>query len=159
MNMDAADHVLGLLYDRRGLPFSMDELLSASGLDRDRLERLLEDLERRGYPTERCGTGLRLVLPVRLNAHLIKRALATLRVGREVICFDWVGSTNDVAFEMARQPGADGVVVTAEAQRSGRGRQGRKWMSRAGENVLLSVLLMERGGEALPHEALTIAAG
>jgi len=75
-----------------------------------------------------------------------------------VICFDEVDSTNDVAFDSARQADADGMVVLAEFQRRGRGRLGRQWISAPGENILLSALRIDAGGK-WPHEAVTIAAG
>ena len=49
-----------------------------------------------------AGVGIRLAAPVRLDAWLIDRDLAVERVGRCVVCFDSVGSTNDVAFASAR---------------------------------------------------------
>lgn len=75
-----------------------------------------------------------------------------------MLCFSEVDSTNDVAWSSARQRGGDGLVIFAEAQRRGRGRRGREWISPAGKNLLFSVLLCE-GVDALPSEAVTIAAG
>lgn len=74
------------------------------------------------------------------------------------MCFEEVDSTNDVAWSSARQTGADGLVIFAEAQRRGRGRQGRRWFSPTGQNLLLSILLCE-AVDALSPEAVTIAAG
>jgi len=94
----------------------------------------------------------------RLDGARIERDLGTRRVGRHVLCFAEVDSTNDVALTAARQADADGLAVLAEHQRAGRGRMGRTWHSPPGANLLLSVLLTEDAG-ALPHEAVTIAAG
>ncbi len=157
--MKATDKVLGLLYDREEGFFSVDELASAAGTNRAGVDRAVDELRQRGQELEESpGHGLRLIRPVRLDSHLIERGLGVKRVGRSVICFDEVASTNDVAMDSANQPGADGLVVTAELQRRGRGRQGRRWLSEAGKNVMLSALLFDLAG-ALPHEALTIAAG
>ena len=93
-----------------------------------------------------------------LVAGRIEAGLGTRRVGRSVICFDRVGSTNDVAADAARAGPSDGLVVTAEAQRAGRGRMGRQWQSEPGANLLLSVVL-EDPRRALPQEALTVSAG
>ncbi len=94
----------------------------------------------------------------KLDAGQIERGLGTARVGRCVLCFDEVDSTNDVAWDSARQDNADGLVILAESQRMGRGRLGRKWLSRPGENLLFSVLLLE-GDAPISQEAITIAAG
>lgn len=51
------------------------------------------------------------------------------------------GSTNDEATRLGRAGAAEGTVVTAGQQTSGRGRQGRRWHSPPDENLYLSVLL------------------
>jgi BirA family biotin operon repressor/biotin-[acetyl-CoA-carboxylase] ligase len=151
--------ILGALYDRRDQCTSFAELSAISGLGREKLHAALEKFSLAGQRLETSPShGARLISPVRLHAHLIERNLGTLRAGRHVICFDEVGSTNDVAFDSARQADSDGLVVLAEAQRKGRGRLGRKWVSPSGSNILLSVLLVDEH-EQLAQEALTIAAG
>ncbi|HEX2274899.1 MAG TPA: biotin--[acetyl-CoA-carboxylase] ligase [Acidimicrobiales bacterium] len=52
-----------------------------------------------------------------------------------------VGSTNDVAAELARSGAAEGVVVVADHQTAGRGRWGRAWAARPGSSLLVSVVL------------------
>jgi len=157
--MTHARKVLEQLYDRPEGYFSTDELASAVACDRQAVADALAELRRAGHLMQFSPTnGVRLVRPVRLDGRLIERRLGTRRIGRSVICFDEVDSTNDVAAEAALQGDADGLVVLAEWQRSGRGRQGRRWLSPPGANVLMSVLLTHLA-EPLPHEALTIAAG
>ena len=51
-----------------------------------------------------------------------------------------VGSTNDIARELAETGAPEGTLVTARRQRSGRGRRGNAWESIEG-NVFLSVIL------------------
>jgi len=51
------------------------------------------------------------------------------------------GSTNDDAKTGAREGAPHGATWLAEAQRAGRGRQGRAWLSTPGENLLFTVLL------------------
>lgn len=157
--MTSANQLLEVLYDCRGMFLTVGELLARSGLDERRLARALTSLRERGHVIEETPlAGLRLVCPVNLDAHLIERELRTLRVGRNAICFGEVTSTNDVAFDSARQARSDGLVVLAELQTKGRGRLGRKWVSPRGANILMSVLLHDAKGQ-LPDEALTIAAG
>jgi BirA family biotin operon repressor/biotin-[acetyl-CoA-carboxylase] ligase len=50
-------------------------------------------------------------------------------------------STNRVAMEMAENGAAHGTVVVADAQTAGRGRMGRRWVSPAGKNLYVSLLL------------------
>lgn len=52
-----------------------------------------------------------------------------------------VGSVLDVAHELAASGVPQGLLVVAEEQTAGRGRQGRSWHSAAGAGVWLAVLL------------------
>jgi len=155
--MDDANIILGALYDRRDF-ISMHELATLLG-EAGRLERSLEELTGRGHLFDRQpDRGVRLAGPMRLDAYLVERDLDTELIGRSVICFDEVDSTNDVVMASAARPGSGGLVVTAESQRSGRGRRGSLWISPPGSGLLFSVLLTD-GPDQLDHEAVTIAAG
>ncbi|MCU1492061.1 MAG: biotin/acetyl-CoA-carboxylase ligase [Acidimicrobiaceae bacterium] len=52
-----------------------------------------------------------------------------------------VGSTNQVALDLAASGGAEGLVVVAREQSAGRGRRGRAWSAPPGGCLLCSVLL------------------
>jgi len=93
-----------------------------------------------------------------LDAGKILDGLDTLRVGRSILCFKEVNSTNDVAWDSARQGNSDGLVILAEAQRHGRGRHGKIWLSPPGTAILMSVVLMD-DSVCINPGALTIAAG
>jgi BirA family biotin operon repressor/biotin-[acetyl-CoA-carboxylase] ligase len=156
--MQRARKLLDLLYARRDGWTSRGEMASVAGVSERRVDAAVALLRQRGHAIDaRSGLGLRLTEPVRMDAWLIERGLDTRRVGRSVICFDEVASTNDVAFASARQQNVDGLVIVAEHQSAGRGRAGRKWHSPPGANVLLSALLT--GDELPPAGAITIAAG
>lgn len=67
--------------------------------------------------------------------------LPTKCLGRRVLLFDTVDSTNTQAAEFGEDPEHDGLVVVADSQTAGRGQHGRSWTSKPGAGVLLSVLL------------------
>ncbi len=67
--------------------------------------------------------------------------LDTRRVGRRVLVFDRLDSTNSRAAALAADPANDGVAVLAREQTAGRGQYGRTWLCPAGSGVLLSVLV------------------
>jgi BirA family transcriptional regulator, biotin operon repressor / biotin---[acetyl-CoA-carboxylase] ligase len=78
-------------------------------------------------------------------------------IGKTVLRFDRLPSTNDLAREMAASGTEEGVVVTAREQTAGRGRMGRNWSSPAGEGLYLSVILRPQiKPEAAP--VITLAA-
>ncbi|HEY8368209.1 MAG TPA: biotin--[acetyl-CoA-carboxylase] ligase [Thermodesulfobacteriota bacterium] len=76
-----------------------------------------------------------------LTRDAVERGLATRVVGRPLEVHGAVGSTNDLVREAARAGAPEGLAVLADAQTAGRGRLGRPWVSPAGVNVYLSVLL------------------
>jgi BirA family biotin operon repressor/biotin-[acetyl-CoA-carboxylase] ligase len=65
-------------------------------------------------------------------------------VGREVLVFEETNSTNDLAARAGRDGAGEGLVIFAETQTAGRGRLGRKWISRPHQGLLFSVLLRPR---------------
>jgi BirA family biotin operon repressor/biotin-[acetyl-CoA-carboxylase] ligase len=67
--------------------------------------------------------------------------LGTRRLGRQVLVFDRLESTNNLAAALAGNPANEGVVVLADEQTAGRGQLNRRWICPAGSGVLLSVLL------------------
>jgi BirA family biotin operon repressor/biotin-[acetyl-CoA-carboxylase] ligase len=67
--------------------------------------------------------------------------LETRRLGRRVLVFDVLDSTNTQAGALAHNPANDGIVVLAEEQTAGRGQQGRCWHCPRGAGILMSVLL------------------
>ncbi|MBN2131809.1 MAG: biotin--[acetyl-CoA-carboxylase] ligase [Sedimentisphaerales bacterium] len=79
----------------------------------------------------------------RLDPDAIQTNLRTRRIGRKVLVYDRTASTNDVAAEYARNPDHDGLVVFAEEQTTGRGRNGAAWHSRHGDSLLFSVVLID----------------
>ena len=64
-------------------------------------------------------------------------------LGRHVLAYESTGSTNDVCRQAAVQgrPKHETLVVLADQQSAGRGRQGHRWEARCGQSLLLSVLL------------------
>jgi BirA family biotin operon repressor/biotin-[acetyl-CoA-carboxylase] ligase len=58
-----------------------------------------------------------------------------------VIFFERVGSTNDVTCRLAAAGEAEGLLVVADQQTTGRGRLGRSWWAPKGAGLLFSLLL------------------
>ncbi len=72
---------------------------------------------------------------------------------------DETGSTNADVAEAARQGAAEGLVVIAERQTAGRGRQGRQWSSPARAGLAVSVLLRPAGVPVGRYGWLPLLAG
>jgi BirA family transcriptional regulator, biotin operon repressor / biotin---[acetyl-CoA-carboxylase] ligase len=71
--------------------------------------------------------------------------LRTLRkeklIGREVLFFSEIDSTNREARDRAEKGALEGTVVIADSQSCGKGRLGRSWESPSGSNLYLSIIL------------------
>lgn len=63
------------------------------------------------------------------------------RLGRRVLVYRQVDSTNTRAAGWAGQPETDGLAILADEQSAGRGQHGRSWQAPPRASVLLSVLL------------------
>jgi len=70
----------------------------------------------------------------------VLRSDVTLPPGWVLLAFDTVGSTNDEAMQRADRGAAEGTVVWARRQVSGRGRRGRVWQSPEG-NLYSSIVV------------------
>lgn len=76
----------------------------------------------------------------RLSVESIKKGLTTAFVGRRIIYHRSIGSTNDVAKELAAQGTPEGTLVIADEQTAGKGRLGRRWLAPPGTSLLISLL-------------------
>ncbi|MBQ6997506.1 MAG: biotin--[Oscillospiraceae bacterium] len=59
----------------------------------------------------------------------------------QIIWYDEITSTNDVAKDLIHQGAPHGTVLIADRQSGGRGRMGRSFVSPAGQGVYMSVIL------------------
>lgn len=62
-------------------------------------------------------------------------------IGRELLVFQEVTSTNDTAWDLAARGCQPGLVVCAKTQRSGRGQFERTWESASGKGLWFSILI------------------
>lgn len=89
---------------------------------------------RKGYRLEKAAD--------LLSADDIHACLNTRIMGRDrIICLAQTDSTNSQAKRLAAEGAAEGTVVVAESQTSGRGRRGRSWFSPAGQSIYASIIL------------------
>lgn len=78
-----------------------------------------------------------------LNIEVLRRQLDTrfFAIGDRLLYLPVVDSTNVLAMQLVHQRLDEGVVVLADSQTAGKGRQGRQWVDVSGCNVLASTLL------------------
>jgi len=71
----------------------------------------------------------------------LREGLKTHFFGRKIYAFGSIDSTNNCAKAIAGCGAAEGTVVIAEQQTSGKGRLGRLWIANPNENLTFSVVL------------------
>lgn len=90
-----------------------------------------------------------------LDAPGVRSALAGARVVRASHAVATVGSTQDVALDLAVGGAPSGTLVVADLQTAGRGRSGRTWDDHPDGRTLAMTLLLDTGDVAtiplLPH--------
>ncbi len=82
-----------------------------------------------------------------LDIARLEREIVGQRIGRRLDYRSSTTSTNDIAWDGVEQGDADGLVVLAEHQSSGRGRLGRTWSMPNAAGVLASVVICYEGSE------------
>ena len=113
------------------------------GVTRTSVWKCINELRTENYEIEASSrNGYRFVSkPVRLNSFEIAYRLGTVTIGRNVLYYDELDSTNSYAKKLATEGCEDGTVVIAGRQTAGRGRIGRNWYSPQDKGIYMTVVL------------------
>lgn len=122
---------------------SGQQLAEESGCSRTAIWKHIEELRGDGFSIEsKRKKGYRLIgRSDLLTENDILLGLETKKLGRNVIYFDSVDSTQKVAHKLAQEQAPEGTLVIAEEQVTGRGRMARPWHSPKGTGIWMSLLL------------------
>lgn len=143
--------ILDLLRSRQGQFTSGEEIANQLGVSRTAIWKHIKELKLAGYEIESYArSGYQLVgTPDRLLPELVGHQLGTQFLGQNIIHYDMVESTNEIAKKLARQGAAHGTVVVSEEQSVGKGRMDRQFCCPQG-GIWFSVILRPT---ILPQEA------
>ncbi len=132
-----------LFHENGGRFLSGEELAENLGVSRTTIWNHIHTLQGLGYQfTAQTHLGYRLdAVPDKLLPQEISFRLNTRFLGKMIHYYEQVGSTNDVALDLATKGAPEGTIVVAEQQARGRGRFGRTWFSPPGRNLILSLVL------------------
>ncbi len=105
--------------------------------------KAVNQLRESGYEIEAVpNKGYRLIsTPDILSEKELKSRRKTQWIGRDILYYDVIDSTNAEAKRVAEEGYGDGTLIVAENQQAGRGRRGRSWESPAGTTIAMSLLL------------------
>lgn len=136
------DKILEELYKNRGSYISGEVLATNFGVSRTAVWKHINILKEKGYNIETIsGKGYKLLeMEDKLLLGEIETSLNTNTIGKHIICFGSIDSTNSYAKKEIKKL-ADGTVILSEEQLCGRGRRGRDWASPEGTGIWMSLVL------------------
>lgn len=141
--MDKKQEVLRVLRES-GDFVSGQELSETLGVSRAYIWKIIQKLREEGYPVKAVtNKGYRL-LPVEadlFNEEQIAGKLHTKWAGHPLIFLEKTDSTNNEIYRLSDQGYPEGTLAVSSEQTGGKGRRGRTWISPAGVNVYMSILL------------------
>ena len=147
------EEILNILKSDSSGYTSGEWLCEKLGVSRSAIWKHIETLRALGYEIEAVPhQGYRLaVCPDKLIPEELKWGLKATTIGRKVLSYDIVPSTNDIAFDLAKKGLEEGTVIVADGQTHGKGRLGRHWNSPKGKGIYLSMILRP----ALPPQGIS----
>ena len=137
------ERVMDILQDNSDTYMSGESISENLEISRASVWKHISSLKKEGYEIEsKAGTGYRLVGKSvdRLTAYDVKKGLETGFIGQNFEYFETIDSTNTYAGKCAENS-PEGTVIAAGEQTAGRGRTGRKWISKSSEGIYFSLIL------------------
>ena len=122
---------------------SGQEIADAMGISRNAVWKQIERLRREGVQVEAVtGKGYRIKdLSMAFGAGSIGSLLDTKWLGRELLFYEEIDSTNEELKRRAAKGAKEGLMAVADIQNAGKGRRGRGWENPGGVNIAMSYLL------------------
>src|SRR6056297_1639751 len=121
---------------------SGEKISNILNVSRTAVWKNINNLKEKGYKIDSISRkGYKLISsPDILTYEEITPYLKTENIGKNILYFDTIDSTNKKAKGIA-ETSPDGTVVISKEQTAGRGRLGRNWSSPKGSSLLISILL------------------
>src|SRR6056297_1102966 len=121
---------------------SGEKISNILNVSRTAVWKNINNLKEKGYKIDSISRkGYKLISsPDILTYEEITPYLKTENIGKKILYFDTINSTNKKAKGIA-ETSPDGTVVISKEQTAGRGRLGRNWSSPKGSSLLISILL------------------
>lgn len=151
--MSISDNVLGFLEEHKGKYISGAEIASILGVSRNAVWKAVKGLQKKGYNIG-AVTNKGYILSADSNivsGKSIEKFIENKKIHVEY--FDSVTSTNTVLKEKAEHGAAEGLVIVSSEQTAGKGRRGKRFVSKGGTGIYFSLLLRPR---LKPRDALLI---
>lgn len=134
--------ILKELYKAKDEYISGERLSTKLGVSRNAIWKNIVNLKKEGHIIESArNRGYRLLSSdLEISQTDLQVSIGTKKIGKKILCFDEIDSTNNYAKKIACKE-EHGTVIIAERQTAGRGRRGREWVSPRNEGLWMSIIL------------------
>jgi BirA family transcriptional regulator, biotin operon repressor / biotin---[acetyl-CoA-carboxylase] ligase len=136
------ERILRELYTHKGEYVSGEGLSIKLNVSRTAIWKHINALKNEGYiiqTTQKKGYRL-LKSTEKLTPEELKINLTTKELGKKIIYFESIDSTNAYGKKIALSA-EHGTLIISEEQQEGRGRMGKNWFSPEGEGIWMSLIL------------------
>lgn len=143
------------ILEKRSNYVSGEEMSKNIGISRAAVWKHIKKLRELGYEIDsKTNEGYKLIKsPEKQIEFELERILDTKIIGKKILFFEEVDSTNNKAKQIALEK-KEGAVVISEIQTSGRGRRGREWQSPKGGIYVSFILKPNVSPERAPQLTL-----
>jgi len=143
------------ILEKKGGYVSGEEISKSIGISRAAVWKHIKKLREVGYEIDsKTSEGYKLIKsPEKQIEFELERMLDTKTIGKKILFFEEVDSTNNKAKQIALEE-KEGTVVISEMQTSGRGRRGREWHSPKGGIYVSFILKPNMSPEKAPQITL-----
>lgn len=143
------------ILEKKGDYVSGEEISKDIGISRAAVWKHIKKLRELGYEIDsKTNEGYKLIKsPEKQIEFELERMLDTKVIGKKILFFEEVDSTNNKAKQIALEE-KEGTVVISEMQTSGRGRRGREWQSPKGGIYISFILKPNVSPERAPQLTL-----
>ncbi|KPU26613.1 biotin--acetyl-CoA-carboxylase ligase [Caloranaerobacter sp. TR13] len=137
------DEILKLLKENNNRFVSGQSISDTLNVSRTAIWKYINQLREEGYLIDSVTRkGYKLTYTPDILTYVeIAEYLKTNYIGRKIVYFESIDSTNIKAKQLATEGIKEGTVVISEEQTMGRGRLGRKWLSPKGKGIWMSIIL------------------
>lgn len=122
---------------------SGQEICEKLNISRTAVWKHINLLKEEGYVIEAVrNRGYRVVMnTTQITKGGVLLGLKTETIGRNLLVYEEIDSTNNQAKKMAEDGAKDGTLLVSDSQTAGKGRRGRVWTSPKGSSIYMTLLI------------------
>lgn len=141
--MSTKEKVLSALENAEGEYVSGEKLADIIGVSRNAIWKAVNSLKNDGFNIDAVSNNGYRLIPETSSVYenRIRKYLTASELGKKIICFREIDSTNNYAKKIAHENAEHGTAVISEIQTAGKGRMGRTFVSPSNTGVYISIII------------------